>query len=123
MPINPANASELATIAREVGAEVLEGNLRYPSATGGWQLGDVDLGEYLERYRDQRLKVILAVDAETGQPVTADVYVDDDHVGEDVSRVDLTVNLATDRLPPGPVKLADLQGMAVRTHPDLAPLL
>jgi hypothetical protein len=38
MHLDPA--SELATIAREVGAEVLEGNLRYPS--GSWQLGDVD---------------------------------------------------------------------------------
>ncbi len=45
MPINPANATELATIAREVGAEVVEGNLRYPSVTGSWQLGDMDLGE------------------------------------------------------------------------------
>ena len=34
MPINPANATELATIAREVGAEVLEGSLRYQS--GSW---------------------------------------------------------------------------------------
>jgi len=41
MPISPANASELATIAREVGAEVVEGDLRYPSVTGSWQLGDV----------------------------------------------------------------------------------
>jgi hypothetical protein len=44
MPTHPANASELATIARKVGAEVLKGNLRYPSKTGSWQLGDVDLG-------------------------------------------------------------------------------
>jgi hypothetical protein len=36
MPINPANASELATIAREVGANVVGGNLRYQS--GSWQL-------------------------------------------------------------------------------------
>ena len=53
MPMHPVNASELATIAREVDAEVLEGDLRYPSVTGSWQLGDVDLGEYLDRYRDQ----------------------------------------------------------------------
>jgi hypothetical protein len=38
MPINPANATELATIAREVGAEVVEGNLRYSSETGSWAL-------------------------------------------------------------------------------------
>jgi hypothetical protein len=37
MLINPANATELATIAREVGVDVVEGNLRYQS--GSWQLG------------------------------------------------------------------------------------
>ena len=42
-PLHLANASELANIARETGAEVLRGALRYPGATGGWQLGDVDL--------------------------------------------------------------------------------
>jgi hypothetical protein len=31
MPIDPANASELVTIAREVGAEVIVGTLRYRS--------------------------------------------------------------------------------------------
>ncbi len=41
--LHPANAAELANIAQEVGAEVLRGALRYPSETGGWQLGDVDL--------------------------------------------------------------------------------
>jgi hypothetical protein len=51
MPANPANATELATNAREVDAEVMEGDLRYPSVTGSWQLGDVDLGEYLDRQR------------------------------------------------------------------------
>ena len=48
MPIDLASASELATIAREVGAEVVEGDLRYQS--GSWQLGDVDLVEHLDRY-------------------------------------------------------------------------
>jgi hypothetical protein len=38
MVVHPANANELATIACEVGAEVVEGDLRYPSETGGWQL-------------------------------------------------------------------------------------
>ncbi len=37
MPIDPANANELATTAREVSAEVVRGNLRYPSDTGSWQ--------------------------------------------------------------------------------------
>jgi hypothetical protein len=34
--------------------------LRYPSDTGGWQLGDLDLSEYLDRCRDQRLVLIIA---------------------------------------------------------------
>ena len=59
MYVDAANASELAKISREVGAEVLEGNLRYPSRSGSWQLGDVDLGEHLDHYRDQRLMVVL----------------------------------------------------------------
>jgi len=38
--IDSTNASELATIAPEIGANVLEGALRCPFDTGGWQLGD-----------------------------------------------------------------------------------
>jgi hypothetical protein len=59
MPIDPADASELANIAREVGAEVSEGKLHYPSETGSWQLGNVDLGEYLDCYRNQQLMIIF----------------------------------------------------------------
>jgi phage FluMu protein Com len=74
MHIDSENARQLATMAREAGADVLEGNLSYPSRTGGWQLGDVDLGDILGRYRDQRLTVILVpagkVETET---VTCDV--------------------------------------------------
>ena len=40
-PLHPANAEELANIAQETGAEVLCGDLRYPSYSGGWQLGDL----------------------------------------------------------------------------------
>jgi len=72
MPINHANASELATIAREVGAEVVEGDLHYPSVTGSWQLGDVDLGEHLDHYRDQRLMVVFVPLGEV-EPVTCGV--------------------------------------------------
>jgi hypothetical protein len=42
------------------GADVLDGDLRYPSETGWWQLGDLDLSEYLDRHRSQRLVVIIA---------------------------------------------------------------
>jgi hypothetical protein len=58
--LHPANAEELANIARETGAEVLRGTLRYPSESGGWQLGDLDLSEHLDKYRDRDLVVIIA---------------------------------------------------------------
>jgi len=35
MPIDSANATELATITRELGAEALEGDTRYPAVPGG----------------------------------------------------------------------------------------
>ena len=60
MPVDPANANELAQIAGEIGAEVLTGDLRYPSETGGWQLGELDLSEYLDRYRNQRMVIVIA---------------------------------------------------------------
>jgi hypothetical protein len=59
--LHPANAEELASIARETGAEVIRGPLRYPSETGSWQLGDVDLGEHLWQCRDHEVTLILAV--------------------------------------------------------------
>lgn len=58
--LHPANAEELANIAEETGAEVLCGALRYPSESGGWQLGDVDLGEHLGKYRDREVMLIIA---------------------------------------------------------------
>jgi hypothetical protein len=74
MTVDSASAGELAAAAREAGAEVLEGSLRYPSRTGNWQLGDVDLGEHLGRYRDQRLMVVLApIGAAEREPATCSV--------------------------------------------------
>ena len=58
--LHPSNVNELATIAAETGAEVLRGPLRYPSESGGWQLGDLDLSEHLSRYRDCEVTVIIA---------------------------------------------------------------
>jgi hypothetical protein len=39
---------------------VLRGALRYPSESGGWQLGVVDLGERLDKYRDREVVLIIA---------------------------------------------------------------
>jgi hypothetical protein len=58
--VDPEDADRLAQIAREVGADVLEGGLSSPSETGSWQLCDVDLGEYLDRYRDKQVVLIIA---------------------------------------------------------------
>ena len=58
--LHPANAEELANIAEETGAEVLRGPLRYPSESGGWQLGDIDLSEHLAKYQGHDLIVIIA---------------------------------------------------------------
>lgn len=69
MDVEPANANELARIGMEVGAEVLQGSLSYPSETGGWQLGDLDLSEHLARYQGQRLVLIIAPMGE-GEPET-----------------------------------------------------
>jgi hypothetical protein len=63
----------LAKTAKETGAEVIHGPLRYPSETGSWQLGDtalyrpvqcVDLGEHLWQYHDHKVTLTLAVTGE-----------------------------------------------------------
>ncbi len=59
--LHPANDDELARIAEETGAEVLRGPLQYPSETGGWQLGGLDLSAHLSQYRDREITVIIAV--------------------------------------------------------------
>ena len=52
--------NELANIAREVGAEVIEGTISYPSDTGCRLIGDFDLCEYLDAYRGRKVIVIIA---------------------------------------------------------------
>jgi hypothetical protein len=66
--IHPANVEEVANVAREVGAEVLRGSLTYPSETGGLQLGDLDLSEYLHKYRDCEITLIIAATGEGNVP-------------------------------------------------------
>ena len=46
---------------------MLRGALRYPSESGGWQLGDSDLSEYLAKYRDHEVVVILASAGKAGE--------------------------------------------------------
>ena len=43
-----------------VGTDVFDGALRYLSETGGWLVGDLDFCEYLDRYRNQQVMVIIA---------------------------------------------------------------
>ena len=54
------NAEELATIAQEIGAEVIRGQVRYPSNTGEIEIGGVDIGEYLYELKGQEVVVIVA---------------------------------------------------------------
>lgn len=71
--LHPANAEEIANIAEETGAEVLRGALRYPSETGSWQLGDVDLGEHLVQYRDCELVLIIAATGKAEEQVVCGI--------------------------------------------------
>ena len=65
--LHPANAEEIAQIAEETGAEVLRGDLRYPSYSGGWQLGDIDLSEHFAKYRDHEIVIVIASVGKAGQ--------------------------------------------------------
>jgi hypothetical protein len=56
-PLMPRNWPRSAT---ETGTEVLRGPLTYPSETGGLQIGDLDLSEYLHKYRDCEVTLIIA---------------------------------------------------------------
>src|SRR5450759_4810894 len=50
--------ARLATLRKRMQYE--QGDLSYPSQASGWQLGDLDLGEYLTRYRGKHLVLIIA---------------------------------------------------------------
>ena len=51
---------QLPAIAEETGADVLRGPLRYASYSGGWQLGNIDFNEYMDKYCDHEIVVIVA---------------------------------------------------------------
>ena len=54
------NAEELATIAEEIGAQVIRGQVCYPGGDGGLEVGEVDIDELLYELRDQEVMVIVA---------------------------------------------------------------
>jgi hypothetical protein len=58
--LHPANAGAIAEFAEETGARVLCGAIGYPSESGGWQLGDLDLSEHLAKYHNRDLVVVIA---------------------------------------------------------------
>ncbi len=66
-PLHPANAEAIAEFAEETGAKVLRGALRYPSDSGGWQLGDLDLSEHLAKYHNRDLVVVIASAGRAGE--------------------------------------------------------
>jgi hypothetical protein len=65
--LHPANAEEIANIAEEAGAEVLRGDLRYPSYSGGWQLGKIDFSEHLAKDRDHEIVIVIASVGKAGE--------------------------------------------------------
>ena len=54
------NAEELALMAQEIDAEVIRGQVRYPSNTGDIEVGGVDIGEYLYELKGQEVMVVVA---------------------------------------------------------------
>ncbi|MCP4541178.1 MAG: hypothetical protein GY832_28930 [Chloroflexi bacterium] len=75
--LHPDNADELALIAEETGAEILRGPLRYPSETGGWQLGDLDLSAHLSQYHNHEITVIIAVTGKADNSVICGLVMDE----------------------------------------------
>ena len=82
MRVNPANASELANVAREVGAEVIEGNVSYPSETGGWLVGNLDFCEHPDTYSGRKVMVIIA-DWAGGRYLTGGVHLRDSRLRDE----------------------------------------
>ncbi len=58
--VDPRNARDLATIAVEAGAVIRAGPLRHISTTDGWQMGSVDLSDFLAQYSDRPVLLIIA---------------------------------------------------------------
>lgn len=54
------NAEGLATIAQEIGADVIRGEVRYPSNSGDIEVAGVDIGEYLFELKNHEVVVIVA---------------------------------------------------------------
>ena len=64
-----SNAHELAQIARETGALVFRGQLRYPGPeTGDWEIGSENIPDLLYELRDRQVLLILA-SIDDGEPV------------------------------------------------------
>ena len=56
----PENAEALARIARELGAKVIRGPVRQQGDEGGFEVGEVDIGDLLHGLKDQEAIVIIA---------------------------------------------------------------
>ena len=67
--LNESNAAELAQIAEETGAQVLQGTLAWPgSEQMGWQLGPDILDDVLYAHKHREMLLILAP-VDGGEPV------------------------------------------------------
>jgi len=54
------DAEELALIAKEIGAQVIRGRVRYPGRDGGLDVGGVDVEEFLYELKDHEVMIIIA---------------------------------------------------------------
>ncbi|MBN1812049.1 MAG: hypothetical protein JXA14_09465 [Anaerolineae bacterium] len=55
-----ANVRELASAAYELDAGVIEGHLHRSAEDGRWMLDDIKLNEWLAKYTDQEVVLIVA---------------------------------------------------------------
>lgn len=54
------DAKELALIAKEIGAQVIRGRIRYPGREGGLDVGGVGIEEFLYELKDREVVIIIA---------------------------------------------------------------
>ena len=121
--LNKSNAHELAQIAEEAGALVLQGHLQYPGLeTGAWEIGTEVISEVLYRLRRRRVLLILApvdggelvhlcgicgfVLSKPGEPCPRCALIDEDVAAAiDVKRVAESVeDWLKDKQPPHPLE-------------------
>ncbi len=60
MNVSRTEALNLSTAAYEMGADILRGQLERAAGDGAWVIGETDLAEWLQKYEDQEVLIIVA---------------------------------------------------------------